>query len=142
MTFWERLVGWRLSSDGFDRRLGQVLCLLGAPALLVIAMIRLMALPASPLQFVMGVLLSLSAAGMMVALGMAMLHSKPAGFNPRQIGCFMSGVLFLGAALWGMGYLGLTPTEVLLGVLLTVTVSLSVITLGMVLPKPPPVPPD
>ena len=78
MSLYKRLVAMRVTTDAFDIRVGQALCFVAAPVLLVVALIGLARLAASPGEVFLGVLGSVTVALLLVVLGIVLplAHKK------------------------------------------------------------------
>jgi H+/Cl- antiporter ClcA len=131
------VLGHRLSDETLDTRLGRLACYLGALAVVPTSVVALVRHPGSRADFVFGLglacLLGLLCAmlGTLCRRGMGLkakwsLRSRWPEFA-SYAACI--GLLVLGIR-WLAG-LGLTPSQVTLGLLLTCSLSLAVLVLGM-----------
>lgn len=67
-----RIFVWRLSTDTFDVRLSQWLCFAAAPAVLVMAVLKLSRLPLTEAEVLIGLLASLAVTLLLVILGLVL----------------------------------------------------------------------
>jgi len=67
-----RFFGRTISSDAFDRRLGQVFCFVAGALMLVVSMWKLTRLDLSEAQFFFGLLLSLCVPLLLVIVGLVL----------------------------------------------------------------------
>jgi uncharacterized membrane protein len=67
-----RFFGHTISSDAFDRRLGQVVCFVAGVLMLVVSMWKLTRLDLSEAQFFFGLLLSLCVPLLLVIVGLVL----------------------------------------------------------------------
>ena len=77
-----RFFGQTISSDAFDRRLGQVVCFIAAVVTLVVSLWKLTRLDLSEAQFFFGMLLSLCVPLLLVIVGLVLpIATTPRGNN-------------------------------------------------------------
>jgi uncharacterized membrane protein YiaA len=67
-----RFFGHKISSDAFDKRLGQIVCFVAGALMLVVSMWKLTRLDLSEAQFFFGVLLSLCVPLLLVIVGLVL----------------------------------------------------------------------
>ena len=82
MSLVPRVLHKRLSSEGFDVRLGQLLCFAAGPALLVVALVGLGRLAPTPSEAFIGVLASVAVALLLVILGIVLPLAAKEPTNP------------------------------------------------------------
>jgi hypothetical protein len=130
-------LAYRFSDESLDARLGQLACYLGAVAFVPTSVVALVKHPGSRADFLFGLGLAclvgllLAMSGALCRRGMGLrdklsLRSRWPEFA-SYVACL--GLLVLGTR-WLAG-LGLTPAQVTLGLLLTCSLSLAVLVLGM-----------
>jgi hypothetical protein len=127
----------RLTGERFDARAGQLACILGGIAILPMAVVALVRHPGSRAEFLLGLGLAGLVALLCVMLGMVCRHAVAVGGKvaiwsrwpefASYVVCF--GVLMTG--IMSLAGLGLTPVQITLGLLLTSSLSLTVLVLGM-----------
>jgi len=81
----KEILARRLSSEGFDRRLGQYFCFAGAPVILVLAIWKLGSLRLDEFQLLVGVVSVITSAMVMVILGFLIApynHKDPVTVKP------------------------------------------------------------
>ncbi|MDO8502731.1 MAG: hypothetical protein Q7S20_12890 [Gemmatimonadaceae bacterium] len=77
-----RFFGHTISSDAFDRRLGQVVCFVAGVVMVVVSLWKLTRLDLSEAQFFFGVLLSLCVPLLLVIVGLVLpIATTPRGNN-------------------------------------------------------------
>jgi hypothetical protein len=72
MSRFLHVLGWQLSSEAIDIRLGQWLCYAAAPAVLLVTGLRLTQLPVSQGEALLGYLTSAAVALLLVILGIVL----------------------------------------------------------------------
>jgi hypothetical protein len=129
----------RLTGKPFDSRVGQLACILVGFAILPLAVVALVRHPGSRAEFLLGLGLAGLLTLLCVMLGMlcrqtvglagkVSLRSRSPEFASYVV-CF--GVLMAG--IMSLAGLGLTPVQITLGLLLTGSLSLAVLVLGMMM---------
>ena len=130
-------LGRRLSDEAHDARLGQLACYLGAVAVVPTSIVALVKHPGSPADLFFGLVLAGLVGLLCVALGTLCRRvvGSREGMSPwsrwPEFATYPAciGVLVLGIR--GLAGLELTPARVTVGLLLTCSLSLAVLMLGM-----------
>jgi hypothetical protein len=131
------VLSYRFSDESLDTRLGQLACYLGAVAVVPTSVVALLRHPGSRADFLVGLGLA-CLVGLLCAM-LGTLCRRGMGSQGRlslraRWPEFASYAACLGLLVQGIRWLaglGLTPAQVTLGLLLTCSLSLAVLVLGM-----------
>ncbi len=137
MTTIHRVLNHRFSNDAFDARFGQLACYLGAIAILPTAVVALIKHPGSRADLLLGLGLA-GLLGLLLAMLGALCRRRTGWQAELSLRSrwpeFASYAACIGLLILGISSLvglGLTPAQVTLGLLLTCSLSLAVLVLGM-----------
>lgn len=130
-------LGHQLSDESLDARLGQLVCFLGAVAFIPTAVVALVRHPGTRSDFLLGLGLACLAGSLLAVLGtlcrrMTGLRHKPP-FRSRwpEFSSYAASIWLLVQGTRWLSGLGLTPAQITVGLLLTCSLSLAVVVLGM-----------
>ncbi len=131
------VLGYPLSDESLDARIGQWVGFAGAVAIIPTAVVALLRHPGTRPEFLLGLGLACLAGALLGALGMASrrltgLRPRPSAWSrwPEFAGYAAAVGLLLQGTRWLSG-LALTPAQITVGLLLMCSLSLAVVVLGM-----------
>jgi hypothetical protein len=130
-------LNYRLSSDPFDARVGQLICYLAAVSIIPVAILALVRHPGSQADFLLGLGMAVLMALLLVMLGMlsrqvaCAKHNRTMWSRVPEFASYVACIGIVTAGIESLAGLGLTPVQVTLGLLLICSVSLAVLVLGI-----------
>ncbi|WP_406694922.1 hypothetical protein V5E97_28160 [Singulisphaera sp. Ch08] len=135
MLFLPSVLRRQVSGAVFDAKMGQLVCYLAALALPPMAIVAMVRHSGSRSEFFIGLGLALVIALLFVMLGGISRHIDLMGVPLRarcvEILCYFAGVGVLVGGIRSLATIGGSPAQITLGVLVSVSLSLTVLVLGM-----------